>query len=247
VSLLGFQQALADMVATPSLVVAVRGGELGALEAYDLTPRERRRLEVVAAQPGMEVNCTLYRTNRLTPIAMLLPHTCFVLGDRLTWVAERFWDSHLTELQFRTEVERFAAFLQDLIRSGELDEPLLEEILAFELAANELRFLPRRQLAEAARSATGPGLRLHPLVRLVRFRHDPYALLERLAATERPPYELEEGEFALVLIAGPDELDVRVVDEQLAVVLEALEGGTASLEESEADLLLAEGLAVRAA
>lgn len=234
------------MVASPSLVVAVLNGRPEALEPYELTPRERRRLEAVAAQPGMEVNCTLYRSNRLTPIVMSLPYTCFILGDRLRWIAGRFWDSHPTDLQFRTEVERFAAFLRELVRSAELDEPLLMDVLAFELATNELRFLPRRRLAEDAQNSTGQGLRLHPLVRLVRFRHDPEALLEHLAAAEPLPYSLEEGEFTLALIAGPDELDARVVDERFARLLEALADDTLPLDAADAQALIEDGLAVRA-
>ncbi len=239
-SLLGFQRALADMVASPALAMAVRRREAEALVTYDLTPRDRRRLQAVAAQPGMEVNCTLYRSNRLTPIVMLLPYTCFVLGDRLRWIAERFWDANLTDLQFATEVERFAAFLRGL----ELDEPLLEEILSFELATNELRFLPRRALAEEAARSAGDGLRLHPLVRVVHFRHEPASLLERLAAAEPLPYALAEGDFAIVLMAGPDDLDVRVIDGQLAGLLETLEDET--LEPADAQLLIDDGLAIRA-
>ena len=238
-SLLGFQRALADMVASPALAMAVRRREREALVPYDLTPRDRRRLEAVAAQPGMEVNCTLYRSNRLTPIVMLLPYTCFVLGDRLRWIAERFWDANLTDLQFATEVDRFAAFLRGL----ELDEPLLEEVLSFELATNELRFLPRRALGEEAEHSAGDGLALHPLVRVVRFRHDPAALLELLAAAAPLPYELEEGDFGVVLMAGPDELDVRVIDGQLAGLLEAL--GDGALEPADEQLLVDEGLAIR--
>ena len=157
------------MAGAPELVRAVRRGETDALESYELTSRERGRLEAVAAQPGMEVNCTLYRTNRLTPVVMLLPYSCFVLGDRIGPIAERFWDGSHTDLQFRSEIERFAAFLRELERTGELEEPLLDEILDFESAANELRFLPRRQLAARAQSSAGAGVRLHPLVRLVRF------------------------------------------------------------------------------
>jgi hypothetical protein len=245
VTLLGFQRALADMVAAPPLARAVRAGDASVLDGYELTERERRRLETVAAQPGMEVNCTLYRANRLTPIVMLLPYTCFVLGDRMKTLAGRFWDRSRTDLQFRSETERFAAFLREQVESGELDEPLLEEVLAFELATNELRFLPRRQLEAAASSAAGERLRLHPLVRLIWFRHDPRDLLARLAATEPLPYSLEEGDFPLLLVAGPEELEVRLIDPQLARLLEALDDVPA-LAPDDMRLLVDEGLAVPA-
>jgi len=244
VSVAGFQRALADMVASPALARAVARRDERALGAYELTPRDRARLEAVAAQPGMEVSCTLYRANRLTPIAMLLPYTCFVLGERMKPIAERFWDGSRTDLQFRSEIERFAAFVRGLAAAGELDEPLLEEVLAFELATNDLRFLPRRQLAAAAPANRDAGrVRLHPLVRLVRFRHEPEALLARLAAAEPLPYELADGDFPLVLVAGSEELEVRRVDAELAMLLESLGDGV-SLDEDDARLLVDDGLAV---
>jgi len=247
VSLAEFQRALADMVASPTFARAVLRGERARFDGYELTSRERSRLDAVAAQPGMEVNCTLYRSNRLTPIVMLLPYTCFVLGDRLKWIAQRFWDENSTDLQFQSEVERFGAYLRRTSASGELDEPLLDEILGFELATNELRFLPRRRIGEDAMRAAGDQLRLHPLVRLVRFSHEPRRLLELLAAAERPPYALEEGEFPALLVAGPEELDMRVIDEPLARVVQALAEGNLSLDEEDAQVLIDEGLAVRAA
>ena len=243
-SLIEFQRALADMVASPALTRAVRSGDDKALARYELLPGERARLRTVASQPGMEVSCTLYRANRLTPVVMLLPYTCFVLGERMKSIAERFWDDSRTDLQFRSEIERFAAFLRELVQAGELDEPLLEEVLDFELATNELRFLPRRQLAEQAESSAGDRLRLHPLVRIVHFRHEPRELLARLAAMTPPPYDLPEGDFPLVLTATGEELGVRQVDTRLARLLESLDE-RAALATEDADLLVDEGLAVR--
>jgi hypothetical protein len=244
VSLLGFQRALADMVGSPNLARAVRAGD-DVLTAYDLTPKDRARLEVVAAQRGMEVNCTLYRTNRLTPVVMLLPYTCFLLGDRMKWIAERFWGDRKTDLQFRGEIERFAAFLRELLESGELVEPLLQEILAFELATNDLRFAPRRQIERCIANNVGSGISLHPLVRLVRFRHDPTHLLELLSDMEPPPYELAEGDFPVVLVAGSEELEVRRIHPHLASLLEALEHSE-TIDADDADLLVDAGLAARA-
>jgi len=243
-SLLGFQRALADMIASPALAIAVGAGDLGALEPYELAPRERMRLEAIATQPGMEVSCTLYRANRLTPIVMLLPYTCFILGDRIKSIAERFWIESPTDMQFRNEIDCFAGFLRQLVVAGELDEPLLEEVLEFELATNELRFLPRRELSLGPGRGDGTSIRLHPLVRLVWFSHDPEALLGRLAAAEPPPYALEAGEFPLVLIAGEDELEVRHVDTRLGLLLEKLSNGGIKLDTEDARLLVDEGLAI---
>jgi hypothetical protein len=54
----------------------VRGGTPGpdtAFSAYDLTPRESRRLALMLCDEGMSVNCTLYRVNRLTPLYSVRP------------------------------------------------------------------------------------------------------------------------------------------------------------------------------
>jgi hypothetical protein len=243
-SLLGFQRALADMVSSPALAIAVGANDRAAFEPYELSARERARLEAIARQPGMEVSCTLYRANRLTPIVMLLPYTCFILGDRIKAIAERFWSESPTDLQFRTEIDCFADFLRHRVAAGELDEPLLDEVLEFELATNELRFLPRRRLSQEVAAGDGTSLRLHPLVRLVSFRHDPQTLLARLAAADPLPYALDVGEFHLVLLAGEDELEVRQIDRRLAQLLEALSHGSVSLDSEDAQLLVDEGLAV---
>lgn len=226
--MLGFQRALADMVASPKLARTVRAGAAD-LSVYELVPKEQARLEAVAAQRGMEVNCTLYRTNRLTPVVLLLPFTCFVLGTRMKWIAERFWGDRKTDLQFRGEIQRFATFLRELLDSGELEEALLEETLAFELATNDLRFAPRRQIVARVGGEVGTAVRLHPLVRIVRFRHDPARLLQLLAEMAPPPYELEEGDFPVVLLGGAGDLEVRRIEPELAALLEGLGPGPRSV------------------
>src|SRR5262249_28404125 len=67
-TLLGYQQALCDMVASPALCVRVRKDPTSALSSYDISPKERGRLSAVAHQRGMSTNCTLHRLNRMTPI-----------------------------------------------------------------------------------------------------------------------------------------------------------------------------------
>jgi hypothetical protein len=86
-----YQRALCDLIASPKLCLEVRRRPETALAPYELTARERRRLEAVVRQPGMSVSCTLYRVNRLTPLATLHPVSCRLLGSRFVVVAERFW------------------------------------------------------------------------------------------------------------------------------------------------------------
>src|ERR1051326_2171080 len=82
-----FQRAMCDLVASPDLCIALLESPEEVLGRYDLSERDRRRLVEVVQQPGMFVNCSLYRANRLSPIYNLVPRTCFLLGDAL--VADR--------------------------------------------------------------------------------------------------------------------------------------------------------------
>ena len=67
-SIAAFQQALCDLIASPRLCRELRAAPDGVLAHYELTERERTRLMQAVRQPGMSTNCTLYRSNRVTPI-----------------------------------------------------------------------------------------------------------------------------------------------------------------------------------
>lgn len=110
-TLAAFQTALADLAAAPALVTRVRA-DPAALDAYDLTARERTRLAAIAASRGMAANCILYRANRLAPVALNLPETCTALGDRLPDLTAAFWAAEpRTDVHFLIEADRFASFL----------------------------------------------------------------------------------------------------------------------------------------
>jgi hypothetical protein len=188
--MLGYQQALCDLVASPGLCLAVRHDAAAALAAYELTPREHHRLAAVAGQPGMSTNCTLYRVNRITPIYSYLPLTCTLLGDRLIGEAERFWqEGKPADLEFVPETLRFAAFLRRRLADGTLSAPCLDEVLRFEIATHELRW------------------KIGSAVRIIRFRHDPEPLLAALADGRQPagdPVPSVDAHF-LVLDARPEQ------------------------------------------
>ena len=135
-----FQQALADLVASPRRCVEVRQ-DASLLDSYALDERERRRLLAMVLHPGMSHNCTLYRANRLTPIARSLPRTCMRLGSQLTTELEHFWaEQPDSELQFKREAERFAHFLWQRLRAGVLADTSIADDLQAELQALGLRF-----------------------------------------------------------------------------------------------------------
>ena len=172
-SIAEFQRAFADLVAHPEQVLGVRDGDAAILGAYDLSARERERLEILARDEGMSVNCSLYRVNRLIPVYSVLPHTCRLLGDRLMGELDGFWSAsrHAT-LQYRWESWRFGLWLQERIAHGQLPGGPVEDAIRLELAMFD------------AQAAGDPRERR----RLVRLRHDPHALLDPAlpAAALRP-------------------------------------------------------------
>ncbi|MDB4947748.1 MAG: hypothetical protein JWM27_397 [Gemmatimonadetes bacterium] len=203
-SLLEFQRALADLAASPQLCRELRAEAGPVLDRWRLDPRERTRVEAAVRHPGWVVNCTLWRANRLGPIYTLLSRSCYLLGDRFRDEVERFWTLHpRPDFMTRREVPRFGAFLHERLRSGGLRDPYLDEVLTFELAFFELGLLPRRQIAaeteEAMEAFPGTPLRLHPLVRVIRFSHDPAPLLDVLRRFQPVPADLAAGEFYLVV------------------------------------------------
>src|ERR1051325_5309390 len=133
-----FQRAMCDLVASPDLCIALLESPEEVLGRYDLSERDRRRLVEVVQQPGMFVNCSLYRANRLSPIYNLIPHTCFLLGDSLLDEATEFWKGFKeTRLQFHDEVKEFAGFLRRRLEKGLLQKLMLAEVIEYELALNE--------------------------------------------------------------------------------------------------------------
>jgi hypothetical protein len=209
-SLASFQRALCGLIASPSLCLAVRADPDATLARYELSGLEQKRLAMVVWQRGMSTNCSLYRSNRITPVYTLLPFTCLSLGDQFRTLIEQFWEAtDFQDRQFKTEVERFGFFLRRQIADHAVNSPFTGELLALELAKNALGFAPRKELLR--KLALLPPLdadapcRLHPLARLVRFRHDPAVLLRAAASGVLPPSDLPSAEalLALSVVDGP--------------------------------------------
>ena len=250
-SLSAFQRALSDLSASPRLCHALQAQPDRLFRSYQLTSRERHRLVDIARQPGLTVHCGLYRVNRITPVYTLLPLTCTALGNDLRLAAERYWAAQEDlDLQFRREISRFATFLKDQLQRNEIVNPFLEEVLDFEMAANALRYLPRREIRRMLsdlQSFEGPArLGLHPLTRVVRFAHEPSRLIAFLKARQ-PIQDLAEGEFYLLLQAIREELIVKSIHPLLGRLLQTLESDEANpLEIEGSTTLIRARLAVRA-
>ena len=89
--LVEFQQALADLTASPELCVRVRQEPSLLKERYELTDREWHRLVGIVRHPGMACACMVYRANRLAPLALNIPETCRALGKQLRAVVSEYW------------------------------------------------------------------------------------------------------------------------------------------------------------
>ena len=243
-----FQQAMCDLIASPDLCMALIESPEEVLGRYDLSDRDRRRLVEVVQQPGMLVNCSLYRANRLSPIYNLVPHTCFLLGNALLDEATEFWKGFReTRLQFHEEVQRFGNFLRERIEKGFLQNPMLAEVLEYELALNEFRYAQRLDVLARLETVTGESKRvqLHPLIRVLLFRHEPGQLLEFLDERRPPPYELAEGEFWLLLDGKGEEVEIKLIDPYVGRLLKSIEAGTApALSADDVEVLMEAGLTV---
>lgn len=251
-SLLAFQRALADLSASPELCRRVRAGDAAALAGYELTPLEQRRLVSAAGQPGMAVNCTLHRSNRISSILTLLPGTVHLLAAELRAVADRFWARHpVPDFTTRREVRRFCGWLLEEAEAGRIASPFLPDVTGWELAQYELRMVSRkRTLARIAQDAErfpdGP-LAVHPLVRVAAFRHDP-DVLAPLAERKAPlPWtDVPTGEFYRLIDVREPRRVVTPLDVPTGRALVAIQRGEPVLDDQR-DALLAEGPIVRTA
>lgn len=196
-----FQRAISEMTLQPRFAAHVRATGESALAGYDLTPRELSRLVAVARQPGMDLNCTLARGNRLGPIVDVLPLTCTLLKPWLRELLDELWELHRPDnYQLAGEEDAFAGFLLGKLSSGEFTHPYLAEILDYELAGWALVQSLRHTAPE---QEPLPG---DEPSRLVRFLHDPRALLPPLEAGHLPPEGLPAGDYPVRLTLRGDAL-----------------------------------------
>jgi hypothetical protein len=134
-----FQQAMADLTASPALCNEVRH-DAGVLALrYDLTLREARRLAAIVDHPGMECACVVYRANRLAPLALNLPRTCRSLGPALRDIASDYWAAYPEgNVHFYIEAERFCLYVDEL--PAGLAEVMRDESTVIAAALAESRF-----------------------------------------------------------------------------------------------------------
>lgn len=138
--LIEFQQAFADLVASPELCISVRSDPGVLRERYQLSDLEWRQLVGIVNDPGMECNCMLYRANRLAPLALNLPELVKALGDDLRPTLDQYWSAYSnTDVHFLVESHRFCEFVRDLLGSGHIFQNDIHDALEREAAALALR------------------------------------------------------------------------------------------------------------
>jgi len=184
------------------LAATVRKHGSAALHAYALTSLEQRRLAEVARQPGMDLNCSLARGNRLAPIVQMFPLTCELLKPMLRELMDEFWQGRRPDnYQLVGEDEAFADFVSRKMERGELAELYVAEVLRYERTcvalAKSLRFKSANDLP------TDGDAR----VRFVRFDHDPRVLVRALENRTTPP-RLAEGDYLVRITLSGDALEV---------------------------------------
>lgn len=133
--LVEFQQALADLVASPDLCRQVRQKPNRLYERYRLSVREYERLVKMVNHRAMACNCMLYRANRLAPIALNLHEFCTMLGPRLGPLLSEYSLLYPnTNVHFYLECDRFCRFILDKISHGYAVEPEAKATLDEEYA-----------------------------------------------------------------------------------------------------------------
>jgi hypothetical protein len=131
-----FQQALADLTASPELCNAVRADANVLPMHYALTERELRRLLGIVRHPGMAAACTVYRINRLAPLAMSVLATMHALGPGLRPLLSDYWrDYPRGHAHFLLEANRFCRWLRLRIEAGESVPPEVLPLLERQGAA----------------------------------------------------------------------------------------------------------------
>lgn len=206
-SLADFQRALADMTLDAGLAVEVRSRGSSALAGYALTETEGRRLQAVAQQDGMSLNCSLARANRFTSIHDAFSMTCLLLGPQLRSVLDQLWSARRPgNYQLTGEEMVFADIVEAAVTCHLLSVEYLGEILRYERAcwemAMELRLKDASQMEGQSRKT--------------RFEHDPGVLIDALSKNELPPSGLPRCEF---------EVTIRVVHGELVAQWDAPASG----------------------
>lgn len=226
-ALAAFQDALSQLVMSPAFLAQVRTDPEPALATLDLSPVERVRLAVIAQQPGVKVGTLIHRSFRLSVLAGVLPNTCTVIGHQgLKEVVHAYWSAQPPRgYYYEQEAARFGEYVLAQLAAGDLHNKYLEEVLRMELAVVSLAratYAEPPELTATALELRRP--RLHPLSRIVLFRHEPATLLAALGQGHVPDTVPSGRYYLLFTRDAAGQVHIKPVDTPLNQVLEACDG-----------------------
>jgi hypothetical protein len=248
-SLQDFQRALSDLVMSPGLRTRVAAEPADGLAAYDLSDQEHRRLAALARDPGLRTGTIIHRASRLAMLSNTVPRTCRVLGSRgLKELVHAYWSEHPPRsMLYVQEAGRFADYAFARLDAGTFANPFLREVLELEL---ETLLLSRTAGAwepptGETRAAVPERPRLHPLCRVVAFRHDPDAVVQALDAGRQLDGLAEEERYLLLTAIGGGRVGLRQVPVEQGRVLAVCDGRLAGEVAAEVlEAVMAEGWVV---
>ena len=178
-SLIHFQQAICQLIASPATCQSFAKNPILFFSNFDLTEKETKRLISIVSQKGMVANCNLYRFNKITPIYTQLQYTCLALGPKLVPIVDHFWQkSGPTNLQFKNEIQAFGMFFKKNYKDKLPEIDYVFDLLNFEMAINKLTYTSGRKTVS------------------VNFKYNPDQLLPFIFENKKPDY-LEKGIFSI--------------------------------------------------
>jgi hypothetical protein len=138
--LIEFQQAFADLVASPALCREALENPALLADRYRLNEREHAQLVGVVRHRGMQCTCMLYRANRLAPLVLNLPKVFSALGEAMTAVLDDYWAAYPnTNVHFIVESHRFCEFLIQELGNGRVVPETVEAALSAEMPVLSVR------------------------------------------------------------------------------------------------------------
>jgi len=140
-----FQNALAELAASPAACRALRADTRWLDERYTLAAHERRRLLSLLHDGAIARAQMLYRVQRLAPLAIHFDATLGALGKAMRPLLADYWAEHARGLAHpQLEAERFARWLDRRLPAGapartplEREAAKVQEALAVSLLATE--------------------------------------------------------------------------------------------------------------
>jgi hypothetical protein len=236
VSLVELQRELARLVITPEVDEARRRSWR---EAPGLTERERRRLAGIADHGGLEIARVIHRFFRANALMDGLPLSLrgFRPGEIKPLLA-RFWQAHApTSIYNHSESAAFGAFVLAQIEAGAVDNPVLADLLRYELAAIELQTGAGRGEAKTCndlRDARAQAPVCRPELRVVELAHDPAELLARAYAGQQVDEVARRPGFLLLRVNPPGPVETAPLLPELGAVLRACDGRRSAAELADA-------------